>query len=150
VLLGSGLVENLDEESPGRTKVKSPSAVKFMEGLGLNSPSLQSPVDFVHLLSGVLPEADMEGPGVFNLGGLLEVVQAQDEPRLVAHHDEGIIFPTHDAAEAEVGLEKIARLLHIGDGEIEMVQSHIILLQFLNVASRKARSKAIAPTVGRW
>jgi hypothetical protein len=149
VPLGSGLVENLDEESPRRTEVKSPGAMKLMGGLGVNSPSLQSPVDLVHLLSAVLPEADMEGPGVFNLGDLVEIVQGQDEPRLISHHDQGIIFPTRDAAEAEVGLEKISRLLHIGDGEIEMVQSHIIL-QFLNVASREMRSKATAPTVGLW
>ena len=84
-----------------------------------------------------------------DLGRLLEVVQGQDEPRLVDHDDEGIVFPARYAAEAEVRLEKISRLRYIGDGEIEVVQSHVIL-HFLTVASRDMRSKAIASTVGLW
>src|SRR5262249_13409170 len=88
--LGPRLVKNLDEETARRAEVERPAAVEVMGRLRVEAVGLQPAVDRVHLLPAVLPEADVEGPRVGDFLGLREVVQAQNEPRLVKQHDEGV------------------------------------------------------------
>src|SRR5262249_23712191 len=62
--------------------------------------------------------------GVFDFGCLVEVVQAQDEPRLVGQDGKGAAAPLRDAPEPEVGLEELACPPDVGDGQVEVIQTH--------------------------
>ena len=126
--LGPRLVENLDEETARRAEVSRPGSVEFMGWFHVEAIGLQPLVDCVHLLPAVLPEADVKSPWIDDLSRLVEVVQGQNEPRLIDQHDEGIALGLRNAPEAKVLFEECPCLGHIRDSEIEMVECHVMCL----------------------
>src|SRR5262249_27113052 len=99
--------------------------VELMGRLHVEAVALQPLVERVHLLPAILPEADVKGPWVGDLRRLGEVVQGQNEPRLVNQHDEGVALAPRNAPEAKVRLEERPCLRYIRNSEIEVVQCHV-------------------------
>src|SRR5262249_5177227 len=101
-----------------------PSPMELPGRLRIEPAGRQALVDLVHPLPILLHEADVERAGVFDFGYLVEVVQAQDEPRLVGQDGKGAAAPLRDAPEPEVGLEELRCPPAVGDGRVELIQTH--------------------------
>src|SRR5262249_32394342 len=99
-----------------------------MGRLQVEAAGLQPLVESVHLLPAVLPEADVKRPRVGDFLRVGEVVQAQNEPRLVNQHDEGVALGRpRQVPEAKVRFEEFLGLRDTRNSEIEMVQCHVCL-----------------------
>src|SRR5262245_36748344 len=119
-------MENLDEETARSAEVECPASVKFMGRFDVEAVGLQPLIDRVHLLRAVLPEADVKGPRIDDFLRLVEVVQAQNKPRLVNQHDEGVaLWGPRKMPEAKIRLEECPCLRDIRNSEIEVIECHI-------------------------
>jgi hypothetical protein len=100
-----------------------PAPVEFMGRLHVEAVGLQPLVKRVH--PAFLPEADVKGRRVNDLRRLGEIVQGQNEPRLVNRHYQGVALAPRNAPEAKVRFEECPCLRDIRNSEIEMVQCHV-------------------------
>src|SRR5271166_2472992 len=121
---GPGLVQDLDEEAARSSEVERPGSMELLGRLHVEPVGLQSLVHLVDPLTTFLHETDVERGGVFDFGRLVEVVQSKNELRFVDQHREGVAAHLRDAPEPEIGLEEFPGPGDVGDGEIQVIQSH--------------------------
>src|SRR5208283_2056089 len=124
LVFGPGLVQDLDEEAARSLEVERPGSMELLGRFHVEPVGLQSLVHLVDPLTTFLHETDVERAGVFNFGRLVEVVQSKNELRFVDQHRESVAAHLRDTAEPEIGLEEFPGPGDVGDGEIQVIQSH--------------------------
>ena len=91
---------------------------------GIETRDFHAFVYLIHLFAALLHESDVECAGIFDLGLLVEVVQGQDEPRVVDQHGERIAAPLQHTAEPEISFEEVPGERDVRNGQVEMIQPH--------------------------